>query len=197
MKEISDFSTSVMWWNVKLIHMWRNFRFLLISHVQKFEISPHDRFFLHGHRPCFRDKYQVWWDGEKTQDIVSCIVKIENKFQEIVFLYKRGVDPARQMHQQDGHLMRTHFTPFVGICLIKRRELCKFVRNLIFRLIVFSVKLSDSIMPNKGQNYFSKWIKLIICVCLWQITSGAGCGGKLIWTNLFLTSRLSIHHTWT
>ena len=59
MKEISDFSTSVMWWNVKLIHMWRNFRFLLICHVQKFEISPHDRFFLHGHRPCVRDKYQV------------------------------------------------------------------------------------------------------------------------------------------
>ena len=27
MKEISDFSTSVMWWNVKLIHMWRNFRY--------------------------------------------------------------------------------------------------------------------------------------------------------------------------
>ena len=60
MKEIPDFSTSVMWWNVKLIHMWRNFRFLLILHVQKFEISPHDRFFLHGHRPCVRDKYEVW-----------------------------------------------------------------------------------------------------------------------------------------
>ena len=29
-------------------------------HVQKFEISPHDRFFLHGHRPCVRDKYEVW-----------------------------------------------------------------------------------------------------------------------------------------
>ena len=39
--------------------MWRNFRFLLICHVQKFEISPHDSFFLHGHRPCVRDKYQV------------------------------------------------------------------------------------------------------------------------------------------
>ena len=30
-----------------------------MSHVQKFEISPHDRFFLHGHRPCVRDKYEV------------------------------------------------------------------------------------------------------------------------------------------
>ena len=39
--------------------MWRNFRFLRICHVQKFEISPHDRFFLHGHRPCVRDKYEV------------------------------------------------------------------------------------------------------------------------------------------
>ena len=40
--------------------MWRNFRFLHICHVQKFEICPHDRFFLHGHRLCVRDKYQVW-----------------------------------------------------------------------------------------------------------------------------------------
>ena len=44
---------------MKLIHMWRTFIFLLICHVQKFEISPHDRFFLHGHRPCVRDKYEV------------------------------------------------------------------------------------------------------------------------------------------
>ena len=28
---------------------------------QEFEISPHDRFFLHGHRPWVRDKYQVWF----------------------------------------------------------------------------------------------------------------------------------------
>ena len=50
-REISDLSTSVMWRNVKLLHMWWNFRFLHICHVKKFEISPHDRFFLHGHRP--------------------------------------------------------------------------------------------------------------------------------------------------
>ena len=61
MKEISDFFTSVMWWNMKLIQMWRNFRFLHICPVQKFEISPHHRFFLHGHRPCVRDKYEVWY----------------------------------------------------------------------------------------------------------------------------------------
>ena len=28
-------------------------------HVQKFEISPHDRFFLHGYDPWTRDKYEV------------------------------------------------------------------------------------------------------------------------------------------
>ena len=44
---------------MKLIHLWRNFSFLHMFHVQKFEISPDDRFFLHGHRPCVRDKYQV------------------------------------------------------------------------------------------------------------------------------------------
>ena len=49
-----------MWKNLKLIHLWRNFSFLHMFHVQKFEISPHDRFFLHGHRPCVRDKYEVW-----------------------------------------------------------------------------------------------------------------------------------------
>ena len=32
-------------------------------HVQKFEISPHDRFFLHGHRPCVRDIYEVCHGG--------------------------------------------------------------------------------------------------------------------------------------
>ena len=40
--------------------MWMYFRLLHICHVQKFEIPPHDRFFLNGHRPCVRDKYQVW-----------------------------------------------------------------------------------------------------------------------------------------
>ena len=37
-------------------------------HVQKFKISPHDRFFLHGHRPCVRDKYEVWEDDEYDDD---------------------------------------------------------------------------------------------------------------------------------
>ena len=45
---------------LKLIHLWKIFSFLHMFHVQKFEISPHDRFFLHGHRPCVRDKYEVW-----------------------------------------------------------------------------------------------------------------------------------------
>ena len=49
MVEISDFSPSVIWRNVKLIPMWRNFIFLHICHVQKFEIPPYDRFVLHGH----------------------------------------------------------------------------------------------------------------------------------------------------
>ena len=35
-------------------------------HVQKFEISPHDRFFLHGHRPCVRDKYEVCADADES-----------------------------------------------------------------------------------------------------------------------------------
>ena len=61
LKEISDFSTSVMWRNLKLIHMWMNFRLLHICHVQKFEISPHDRFFLHGPGPWACDKYEVCW----------------------------------------------------------------------------------------------------------------------------------------
>ena len=56
MKEILDFSTSVMWRNLKLIHMWTNFSFLHMFHVQNFEISPHDRFFLHGPGPLAHDK---------------------------------------------------------------------------------------------------------------------------------------------
>ena len=59
MKEISDFSTSVMWRNLKLIHVWTNFSFLHMFHVQNFEISPNDRFFLHGPGPWACDKYEV------------------------------------------------------------------------------------------------------------------------------------------
>ena len=45
MWKISDFSTSVMWRNVKLIHMWRNFRFLLICHVQNLKFLHMTDFF--------------------------------------------------------------------------------------------------------------------------------------------------------
>ena len=50
MKKISDFSTSVIWRNVKLIHTWRNFRFLHILYRNLKFLHVTD-FFLHGHRP--------------------------------------------------------------------------------------------------------------------------------------------------
>ena len=71
LKEISDFSTSVIRRNLKLIHMGMNFRLLHICHVQEFEISPHDRFFLHGHRPWVRDKYEVCADSLLTLYFLS------------------------------------------------------------------------------------------------------------------------------
>ena len=50
-----------MWRFLKLIQLWINFSFLhMMIHVQKFEISPHGRFFLHGPGPWAGDKYQVW-----------------------------------------------------------------------------------------------------------------------------------------
>ena len=55
----------------------------------------------------------------------------------------------------------------------------KGVKKGIFRLIIFLLELSDSITLNKGRNYFSKWIKLMICVCVWQITVLC-CGRPLI-----------------
>ena len=58
-EEISDFSTSVMRRNLKSLHMWRKFRILPICHAQKSEISPHDKFFLHGYIREIRDKYEV------------------------------------------------------------------------------------------------------------------------------------------
>ena len=63
MKEISDFSTSVCWWNVKLIHIQiLNFSSSVMYRNLKF---------LHGHRPCVRDKYQVcWWpDLQSVQEV--------------------------------------------------------------------------------------------------------------------------------
>ena len=64
-----------MFRNLKLIHMWRNFSFLHMFHVQKFEISPHDRFFLHGPGPSARDKYEVCalqWSHDAWMYIVHC-----------------------------------------------------------------------------------------------------------------------------
>ena len=58
--EISDFYTSVTRRNLKLLHMWRKFRFLHICHAQKFEVSPHDNFFLHRYIGGIGDKYEVW-----------------------------------------------------------------------------------------------------------------------------------------
>ena len=57
--EMSDFSTSVMCRNLKLLHMWRNFRFLHICHAYKSEISPHDKFFSTYLICDICDKYQV------------------------------------------------------------------------------------------------------------------------------------------
>ena len=36
----SDFFTSVMWRNLKLLDMWRNFRILHTCHVENLEITP-------------------------------------------------------------------------------------------------------------------------------------------------------------
>ena len=49
-------------------------------HVQKFEISPHDSFFLHGHRPCVRDKYQVWTQNhlELALVLASLLVQLDD-----------------------------------------------------------------------------------------------------------------------
>ena len=46
---ISDSSISVMWRNLKFLHLTdvNFFRFLYICHVNKSEISPHNRFVLH------------------------------------------------------------------------------------------------------------------------------------------------------
>ena len=42
-----DFSTSVMWRSLKLLHMWRNFWFVHICHVYKSEIFSTWQIFLH------------------------------------------------------------------------------------------------------------------------------------------------------
>ena len=49
-----------MWRNLKLLHMWRNFRFRHISHAYISEISPHDKFFSTYLICEICDKYEVW-----------------------------------------------------------------------------------------------------------------------------------------
>ena len=39
--EISDFYTWQMWGNLKFLHMWRSFKFLYTTTVEKSEMSPH------------------------------------------------------------------------------------------------------------------------------------------------------------
>ena len=43
--------------NLKLLHMWENFRILHICHAQKSEIYPNDKFVLHRHICGICDKY--------------------------------------------------------------------------------------------------------------------------------------------
>ena len=68
--EILDFFISVMCRNLKLLHMWENFRILHICHAQKYEIYPNDKFVLHRHICGICDKYiwgmhlhiySIWW----------------------------------------------------------------------------------------------------------------------------------------
>ena len=55
--ETSDFSTSIMWRNLKLLNMWRNVRFLHICHVEKYETTPHvKKFQISPHLSCI----QIW-----------------------------------------------------------------------------------------------------------------------------------------
>ena len=73
--------------------MWRNFRFLLICHVQKFEISPHDRFFLHGHRPCVRDKYQVCWQDPSISFVATLSLSLLCPYLVILSLLSLSLCP--------------------------------------------------------------------------------------------------------
>ena len=68
MWRISDFSTYVMGRHLKFLHMWRNFRNLLICYVEKLEISPHDIFFLHESNSWY--SWQIW--GLTAEQAVSC-----------------------------------------------------------------------------------------------------------------------------
>ena len=55
--EISDFYTSVTRRNLKLLHMWRKFRFLHICHVERCEITPHvEKFQNSPHLSCI----EIW-----------------------------------------------------------------------------------------------------------------------------------------
>ena len=55
--EVSYFSTSVIRRNLKLLHMWRKFRFLQICHVERCEIAAHVKKFQNSpHLSCI----EIW-----------------------------------------------------------------------------------------------------------------------------------------
>ena len=100
---------------------------------------------------------------------VPCLVKIQDKIQGIALLVSEkerenaGVDQKRCTKR-----VNTSYS-FCRHLHCKEKGVKR--GKLIFRLIIFSLMLSDSIMLNKGHNYFSKWIKLIICVCVLRMTN--------------------------
>ena len=82
-----------MWRNLKLLPLWRNFRFLHICHAYKSEISPHDRFFSTDITGDIGDKYeqfhnrassrQVFWNYVRKTDF--CLKSLQNRTPHLTF----------------------------------------------------------------------------------------------------------------
>ena len=95
-KEISDFFASVMWRNLKTLHICHVEKFKFNPHVEKFQIFPHlssteiwnfftwQIFFATGTTRGTRDKYQVWflvrWSVSEWQGhLLSCSGQLKVK----------------------------------------------------------------------------------------------------------------------
>ena len=110
--ETSDFSTSVMWrnlkllnmwrnvrflhistmWrNLKLLHMWRNFRFLHICHAYKFKISSHDKFFSTSLICDICDKYQVCGQSSYTSLWLWSVIDDLQDFNDTYYIFNLSI----------------------------------------------------------------------------------------------------------
>ena len=150
MKDISDFSTYVMGRTLQWLHMWRNFSYLHICQVKKFEISPHDILGLLGLNFSVRWP-NLWMDPQpgpkQTPKRTSKWTPMRTHERSPWILY--FVPSARLTCRGDNHHCQwPNSTPIEGHTSYKMGRGIHFLINAFGRKYVFPQTISHSFLSN-------------------------------------------------